>query len=152
MWPQHITVRPSVRSLVKAYAPPVQPPTAVGANDVKKYEENQAAVKEAEAAVTKATEILMKIVAEKTAVDGKANGINRWSNKGATLAQQQRLQKEIEFSQANKDKAHLLHNTLMDAGKPLKFAVEAYEEDVKKYQKHLETLKMYRELRCLLEQ
>jgi len=146
MWPQHIVVRPSVRSLVKAGSPSVREPVALDPSITKKYEEGIDALRSAEEGVTKATERLVKLVEEKAAVDGKASGINRWSNKGGTLAQQERLLKEIEICQAEKEKAHALHNALIDCGKPYKDAIDIHEESNRKYVEHMATVKKYRDL------
>jgi len=146
MWPQHIVVRPSVRSLVKAWAPNIREPLALDPSITKKYEEGLEALKAAEEGVTKATERLVKLVAEKSALDGKSTGINRWSNKGGTLAQQERLLKEIEICQAEKEKAHALHNMLIDCGKPYKDAIDACKEGAEKYDEHMVTLKKYHDL------
>jgi hypothetical protein len=125
-------------------------PEAVEGDVLKRYEENLVAVQGAEAEVAKVTGRLMKLVGEKGALDSKP-GVNRWSNKSGTLAQQQRIQNDIDACQAEKEKAHLVHNKLVDAGMPLRSAVENYKEGVRKYEEHLAVLTSYRELSGLLD-
>jgi hypothetical protein len=138
-WPQPIVARPSVQSLVKLYAPRPLLPEAVDPAIVKKYEENLLALKESAASLADASEKVSKLAGEKAGLEAKGAGVNRWSNKNSTLAQQHRIQKDIEGYEATKAKAQLLHDALVDAGKALYAVIRQYEDNLASYNKYVKT-------------
>ena len=138
-WPQPIIARPSVESLVKLYAPRPVLPEVVDPAIVKKYEENLLALKESAASLEAASEKVSKLVGEKTSLEAKSAGVNRWSNKNSTLAQQHRIQKDIEGYEATKAKAQLLHDSIVDAGKALHAVIRQYEDNLASYKKYVQT-------------
>ena len=143
-WPQPIVSRPSVRSLVKGHLAHVPPPIAPDAEVLKKYEEVAKSVAESQAALDLISKDMDTLSAQKTAADAKATGMNRWNNKDMNLAQQQRLQKDIDAVDGRKKEAYKLHNALVDSRNSLRQVIDQYEESCVKYNEYLKSVELLR--------
>ena len=144
MWPQNnASSWPDIKALLKNTLPPVVAPEPIDPRIVKEHEENLVAIAGAQAALEKAVERMDKVLADRNA---KATSFNKWNNRAGTMAEQERIRKDLEQCQVAKEKAQAIVNDLMKLDEPLVKKIEANKVSLEKHEKYLQVCEEYRRL------
>jgi hypothetical protein len=144
MWPQNnASSWPNLKALLKNTLPPVVAPEQIDPRIVKEHEENLVAIAGAQAALEKAVERMDKVLADRSALESKAASFNKWNNRAGTMAEQERIRKDIEQCQVAKEKAQAIVNDLMKLDEPLVKKIEANKVSLEKHEKYLQVCEEY---------
>jgi hypothetical protein len=144
MWPQNnASCWPDIKALVKNTLPPVVAPEPIDPRIVKEHEDNLVAIAGAQAALEKAVERMDKVLVDRTA---KTASSNKWNNRAGTIAEQERIRKDMEQCQVVKEKAQAVVNDLMRLDEPLVKKIEANKVSLEKHEKYLQVCEEYRVL------
>jgi len=145
MWPQNnASSWPDIKALVKNTLPPVVPPEPIDPRIVKEHEDNLVAIAGAQAALEKAVERMDKVLADRTSLESRTSSFNKWNNRAGTIAEQERIRKDMEQCQAVKEKAQTVVNDLMRLDEPLVKKIEANKVSLEKHEKYLQVCEEYR--------
>ena len=144
MWPRNnATTWPDMKTLVKNTLPPVVAPEPIDPRIIKEHEENLVAIASAQVALEKAVERMDKVLADR---NSKTASFNKWNNRSGTMAEQERIRKDLEQCQAAKEKAQAVVNDLMKLDEPLVKKIEANKVSLEKHEKYLQVCEEYRRL------
>lgn len=144
MWPQNnASSWPSLKALLKNTLPPVVAPEPIDPRIVKEHEDNLVAIAGAQAALEKTVERMDKVLADS---NSKTASSNKWNNRSGTMAEQERIRKDLEQCQAAKEKAQAVVNDLMKLDEPLVKKIEANKVSLEKHEKYLQVCEEYRVL------
>lgn len=147
MWPRNnATTWPDMKTLVKNTLPPVVAPEPIDPRIIKEHEENLVAIASAQVALEKAVERMDKVLADRSALESKTASFNKWNNRAGTIAEQERIRKDLDQCQAVKENAQALVNDLMRADEPLIKKIEANKVSLEKHEKYLQVCEEYRRL------
>lgn len=144
MWPQNnASCWPDIKALVNNTLPPVVAPEPIDPRIVKEHEDNLVAIAGAQAALEKTVERMDKVLADR---NSKTASSNKWNNRSGTMAEQERIRKDLEQCQAAKEKAQAVVNDLMKLDEPLVKKIEANKVSLEKHEKYLQVCEEYRVL------
>lgn len=144
MWPQNnASSWPDIKVLLKNTLPPVVAPEPIDPRIVKEHEENLVAIAGAQGVLEKAVAQLDKVLADR---NSKTASSNKWNNRAGTIAEQERIRKDLEQCQAAKEKAQAVVNDLMKLDEPLVKKIEANKVSLEKHEKYLQVCEEYRRL------
>ena len=144
MWPQNnASCWPDIKALLKNTLPPVVAPEPIDPRIVKEHEDNLVAIASAQATLEKTVERMDKILADR---NSKATSFNKWNNRAGTIAEQERIRKDLEQCQVAKEKAQAVVNDLIKLDEPLVKKIEANKVSLEKHEKYLQVCEEYRVL------
>ena len=144
MWPQNnASSWPDIKSLVKNTLPLVVAPEPIDPRIIKEHDENLVAIAGAQGVLEKAVAQLEKVLADR---NSKTASFNKWNNRAGTIAEQERIRKDLDQCQAVKEKAQAVVNDLMRANEPLVKKIEANKISLEKHEKYLQVCEEYRRL------
>jgi hypothetical protein len=72
--------------------------------------------------------------------------MNKWHNRAGTIAEQERIRKDLDGCQVAKEKAQVALNDLLRLDEPLVKKIDAMKLSLEKHEKYLQVCEEYRVL------
>ncbi len=147
MWPQNnASSWPDMKTLVKHSLASVVAPAPIDPQVIKDHEENLVAITAAQAALAKAVARMDKVLGDRNALETRNASLNKWHNRAGTIAEQERIRKDLDECQLAKEKAQVAVNDLLRLDEPLVKKIDAMKLSLEKHEKYLQVCEEYRVL------
>jgi len=147
MWPQNnASSWPDMKTLVKHSLASLVAPAPIDPQVIKDHEENLVAIAAAQAALAKAVARMDKVLGDRNALETRNASLNKWHNRAGTIAEQERIRKDLDECQVAKEKAQVAVNDLLRLDEPLVKKIDAMKLSLEKHEKYLQVCEEYRVL------